>query len=314
MVTLQEVADWFWGVFWWVGIRPRQPTVDVDVDALKLKNPHNRDARITFEPVAHKYFVDGGTNPDAFTSVTTWVHSHFEVFNADAVIDKMMASKSWNFNEKYRGKSKDHIKAEWDLNPDRAAAAGTDMHAAIELYYNNNARAAAAEAEELKGGGSEEGYDPGTGPHPNTLEFKYFLNFASTFRRTLRPYRTEWTVFHEEAGISGTIDMVFENLDPATGIPTGTLSIYDWKRSKEIVLHSPFNKWATTPGLEHVPDTNYWHYCLQLNVYKFILQEKYGKTVTDLYLVCLHPDNANHDYQRIKVADMEAVVRKCLKL
>jgi hypothetical protein len=110
--------------------------------ALKLKNPHNRDARITFEPVAHKYFVDGGTNPDAFRAVTTWVHSHFEVFNADAVIDKMMASKSWDFNEKYRGKSKDHIKAEWDLNRDRAAAAGTDMHAAIELYCNNNARAA----------------------------------------------------------------------------------------------------------------------------------------------------------------------------
>ena len=127
-----------------------EPTAVV-MDALKRRNPHNRDARITFEPVEHKYFIDGGTNPDAFTSVTTWVHSHFEVFNADAVIDKMMASKSWATNEKYRGKSKDQIKAEWDLNRDRAAAAGTDMHAAIELYYNNNVRAAAA-AEELKGG------------------------------------------------------------------------------------------------------------------------------------------------------------------
>ena len=78
MVTLQEVANWFWGVFWWVGIRPRQPTVDVEVDALKLKNPHNRDARITFEPVAHKYFVDGGTNPDALTSVTTWLVADME--------------------------------------------------------------------------------------------------------------------------------------------------------------------------------------------------------------------------------------------
>ena len=281
------------------------------MDALKRRNPHDRDARITFEPVNHKYFIDGDTNPNAFTSVTTWVHSHFDAFNADAVLDKMMASKSWATNEKYRGKTKEQIKAEWDLNRDQAAAAGTDMHAAIELYYNTQAAVVGCEPSVI---GSEAGYAPGTGPYPNTPEFGYFLNFASTFSRMLRPYRTEWTVFHEEAGISGSIDMVFENLDPATGIPTGTLSIYDWKRSKEIVRHNPFNKWATTPGLDHVPDTNYWHYCLQLNVYKFILQEKYGKTVTDLYLVCLHPDNANHDYQRIKVADMQAVVRECLNL
>ena len=289
-----------------------EPTTAVDMDALKRRNPHDRDARITFEPVEHKYFIDGDTNPDAFTSVTTWVHSHFEAFNADAVIDKMMASKSWGTNEKYHGKTKNQIKAEWDLNRDRAAAAGTDMHAAIELYYNTQAAVGDAGAADIIG--SDDGYAPGAGPYPDTPEFSYFLNFANTFTKTLRPYRTEWTVFHEEAGISGSIDMVFENLDPASGNPTGTLSIYDWKRSKEIVRHNPFNKWATTPGLEHVPDTNYWHYCLQLNVYKFILQEKYGKTVTDLYLVCLHPDNANHDYQRIKVADMQAVVRECLKL
>jgi len=289
-----------------------EPAADI-MDALKRKNPHERDARITFEPVEHKYFIDGDSNPDAFTSVTTWVHSHFEEFNADAVIDKMMASKTWATNEKYFGKTRDQIKAEWDLKRDRAASAGTDMHAAIELYYNTQCAAAALNDSEVVIG-DEDGYAPGTGPYPDTPEFRYFLNFANTFTKTLRPYRTEWIVFHEEAGISGSIDMVFENLDPATGNPTGTLSIYDWKRCKEIVRHNPFNKWATTPGLEHVPDTNYWHYCLQLNVYKFILQEKYGKTVTDLYLVCLHPDNANRDYQRIKVADMQAVVRECLKM
>ena len=260
------------------------PVVYSDTDALKRKNPHDRDARIMFEPVAHQYFVDGDTNPDAFTSVTTWVHSRFEAFHADAVIDKMMASKSWATNDKYLGKSRDQIKAEWDLNRDQAAAAGTDMHAAIELYYNT----------------------PSVTAYPDTPEFRYFLNFDTVFNKTLRPYRTEWTVFHEEAHLSGSIDIVFENLDPATGSPTGTLSIYDWKRCKKIVQDNPFNKWATTPGLEHVPDTNYWHYCLQLNMYKFILQEKYGKTVTDLYVVCCHPDNVNHDYQRIKVADMQA--------
>ena len=268
---------------------PPPPLLDT-LNTLKHKNPHERDARIEFDPVPHKYTIDGNTDPGAaYTSVTTWNHSHFEQFDADAVIAKMMASKNWANNVKYRGKTVDQIKAEWDLNRDQAATAGTEMHAAIELYYNRGADVAAAD-------------------DPDTPEFGYFANFTRTFGRTLRPYRTEWTVFHEEARLSGSIDMVFENLDSITGEPTGTLSIYDWKRCKEITRNNSFNKWATTPGLDHLPDTNYWHYCMQLNAYKFILQEKYGKTVSDMYLVCLHPDNANRDYQRIKVVDLQSEI------
>lgn len=293
------------------------PTADI----LKLKNPHERDARITFDPIPHKYTVDGNTDPNhTYTSVTTWNHAHFEAFDADAIITKMMASKTWATNEKYKGQTREQIKAGWDLNRDQAAAAGTEMHAAIELFYN---RAAALERPEhaIILTIDECSPDaPGTpGANPETPEFGYFLNFTRTFHgknnknKTLRAYRTEWTVFHEEARISGSIDMVFENLDPETGVPNGTYSIYDWKRCKEIVRHSAFNKWATTPGLEHLPDTNYWHYCLQLNVYKYILQEKYGKTITDLYLVCLHPDNSNRDYQRIKVADLQSEVSDAMR-
>jgi hypothetical protein len=285
-------------------------TADDDVlNALKLKNPHERDARITFDPIPHTYTIDGDTRPDhKYTSVTTWNHAHFEVFDADAIITKMMASKTWATNVKYKGQTRDQIKAGWDSNRDQAAAAGTEMHAAIELFYNRAAVTAV----------TDDAPDaPGTpGINPDTLEFRYFLNFVHTFHdknKTLSAYRTEWTVFHEEARISGSIDMVFENLDPETGAPNGTYSIYDWKRSKEITRHSAFNKWAVTPGLEHLPDTNFWHYSLQLNVYKYILQEKYGKTVTDLYLVCLHPDNSNRDYQRIKVADLQSEVADAMR-
>lgn len=275
------------------------------IDVLKYKNPHARDARIAFDPIPHKYTIDGNTDPAlAFTSVTTWNHAHFEQFDADAIITKMMAAKSWATNQKYRGQTREQIKAGWDMNRDQAAEAGTAMHAEIEMFYNYGALdAGAAAAAALDA--------PYT--MPDTPELRYFSNFNRTFGKTLRPYRTEWTVFHEEARLSGSIDMVFENLDPRTGEPTGTLSIYDWKRCKEIVRSSAFNKWAITPGIEHVPDTNYWHYCLQLNVYKYILQEKYGKTVTELYLVCMHPDNANHDYQRIKVADLQADVASIIQ-
>ena len=112
-------------------------------------------------------------------------------------------------------------------------------------------------------------------------EFSYFQNFLKDFP-DLKPYRTEWMIFHEELMLSGSIDMIYENSD-------GTLQIYDWKRCKEIEHETNYNKYATTQCISHLPDTNFWHYALQLNVYKAILEQKYGKKITDLYLVCMHP-------------------------
>jgi hypothetical protein len=51
-----------------------------------------------------------------------------------------------------------------------------------------------------------------------------------------------------------------------------------------------------------LPDTNFWHYSLQLNTYKAILERNYEKKVTDLYLVQLHP--IQDGYRLIKCADL----------
>ena len=94
------------------------------------------------------------------------------------------------------------------------------------------------------------------------------------------------------------IDMIFEN-------PDGSLQIYDWKRCKEIAYDNNFGQSAITPCIKHLPDTNFWHYSLQLNVYKRILELKYGKKVTALFLVCLHPDSTYKTYDRISVPILE---------
>jgi hypothetical protein len=136
-------------------------------------------------------------------------------------------------------------------------------------------------------------------------EIQYFRNFnkehVAADDATLRPYRTEWTVFHEEAQIAGSIDMVYSHISD-----DGSLSIYDWKRCREITKTNRAGKFATHPAIEHLPDTNFWHYALQLNTYKYILQTKYDKTITDLYLIVLHPDAQN--YQRVKLPDLQTEV------
>ena len=46
-------------------------------------------------------------------------------------------------------------------------------------------------------------------------------------------------------------------------------------------------------------DCNFSHYLLQLNTYKAILEQKYGKVVKELFLVRLHPEA--DDYEVIEV-------------
>ena len=242
--------------------------ISIFMDYLSKMNPHIRDSGISLDDSTHIYNIKGDFS---YTSVTRWNHSHFEPFNSDSIIRNMMRSKNWP-NSKYYEMTAEEIKAGWDANRDAAAGAGTKMHYDIECFYNNC-------------------------PNTNSsIEYSYFENFVNDFDN-LKAYRTEWIVYHEELKMAGSIDMLFEN-------PDGTLAIYDWKRSKEIVKNNRFGKWSTSECISHLPDTNFWHYSLQLNVYKAIIEEKYGKGVTDLYLVCLHPDNANGNYQRIKVPDL----------
>lgn len=271
-------------------------TSGVDNDYLATKNPHPRDSHIHFDEGPHTYTIqgiNGVTAETKFTSVTTCVHEHFEHFDAKKVIAAMMRNtKKWNdpvANAKYYGKTADEIEQMWAKAGQDAAAKGTEMHYKIECFYNTPPTAATASAA------------------ASTPEFKYFLDFHQEFAATLKPYRTEWTVFHEEARIAGSIDMVYE-ISPTeeTAASPPPLVIYDWKRCREITKTNAANKFATHPAIEHLPDTNFWHYALQLNIYKYILQNKYGKTVTDLYLIVLHPESSG--YKRIKLPDLQGEV------
>ena len=87
---------------------------------LANKNPHPRDSHIHFDEGPHTYTIQGinGVTKDTkFTSVTTWVHEHFEHFNAKNVIAAMMRNtKKWNnpvANAKYYGKTAEEIEEMW---------------------------------------------------------------------------------------------------------------------------------------------------------------------------------------------------------
>ena len=247
---------------------------------------HPRDALIEFEAGPHKYTCAGEAN---YTSVTTWNHSHFKPFDADAIITKMMANKRTWPNSPYYGKTREEIKAGWDKNRDEAAQLGTEMHYAIECYYRGEPPLTPHLGESV--GKDKEGKDvckeglgeDDVGATANAVLSPHFRAFLAD-HPNLIPYRTEWMIFDEDVRLAGSIDMVY------AGDNENEVMIYDWKRCKEIKKTNGFGEFALTDCIAHLPDTNFWHYALQLNTYKAILEAKYNKKVTRMCLVCLHPN------------------------
>ena len=109
-------------------------------------------------------------------------------------------------------------------------------------------------------------------------------------------YRTEWRIFDEDKLLAGTVDMVYrkENDD---------LFIFDWKRSKKIInsngtveRENPFENGLK--GLSHLSSSDYIKYCLQQNIYKYIIEKNYKKKVSSMNLLILHPNyNTYHIVQ-----------------
>lgn len=251
---------------------------------LELTNSHERDVHIRFDEGPHLYYIDG---KQVRISCTGFIHAFFPHFDADAIVPRLVKKRGG----KYFGRTVEDVKAEWAANGAQASALGTAMHLAIELFYNDELDDPkwAAEAAAFRGSKEE------------TL-FQAF-NAEVVVPSGLKPYRTEWSVYIEEWDLAGQIDGVF--VDPKTG----HLTLFDWKRSKAV---KKTNDWENGYGpVAHLPNANFWHYSLQLNIYKYILQTKYGFTVDAMYLVFLHPNQDN--YMSLQVSNFQKEVKDMME-
>lgn len=229
-------------------------------------NGHPRDKNITFieddEHDIHEYSISGIKEKPI--SVTTLIHEYFPKFDADAVIDKMMKSRNWT-NSKYYSCNKQSIKDEWKNSGKIASKQGTVMHKKIENFFNKM---------------PDDGIE--------TKEFLMFKSFWNDFTLkypNFKPYRSEWMVYDEDVGVSGCIDFL-------SGNEKDELIIMDWKRSKEIKTENKYEK-GIGPFSKY-DHCNYVHYCLQLNIYRHILETKYNKKIIYMMLVILHPEQDNY--------------------
>ena len=235
-------------------------------------NIHPNDKRISFNSKEHNYMVDGNRIKN---SVSQLIETFFPEFDSE-YWSRMKAKERLDFLGKKYGKEQldelqKKILDEWDIKREEAAKKGTLLHEVIEKYYNN------IDVKE---------FPP---------EFKYFEEFIKKYP-SIKPYRTEWRVFDSKASIAGTIDMVYEK-------PSGELFIFDWKRSTKLVndigavIKSDFE--YGFDELNDLSNNSYNKYCLQLNLYKYILEENYDKEISSMNLLVLHPKY--HTFFHLKI-------------
>ena len=248
-----------------------------------------RDTHIQFYPQEHIYLYNGH---EQLIPVSSVISCFFKPFD----------SLYWSeYKANQRQVSQGQILEEWDAKGTCSRDVGTFMHQQIENYYKGL-------------------------PYQQEFSFKYkgkyvqieeqikleseylqFMDFLENHQ--FKPFRTEWAIYDEKLKIAGTIDMIHKRGE--------VFDIYDWKRSLRIVdsMGNPItiNDYGEKGlgELNKINDTPYWHYCIQQNLYRYILEKNYDIKVEKMYLVVFCDDT--YQYNKLDVPYMDEAVNSIVK-
>lgn len=235
-----------------------------------------QDGKLSFNEKEHIYML----NDTEMRSVSSIVAMFFREFDTVGI-----SLKKCYGNETEAAK----LREVWESKGSVASQAGTFLHKQIEDYLNGK------EIPDLL---CDVCYEGNYVKCRHTLDISREWSYFKAFERNTPfiPFRTEWRIYDTDARMAGTLDFV-------CACPDGTYEIYDWKRSNKIDP-AERNPWANgLNGLEHLTDTSYSHYCLQQNLYRYMLEKNYGIKVSRMNLVVLHPELPS--YRVVSIPPME---------
>lgn len=243
-----------------------------------------RDAYIQFYPQEHIYLYNG---QEQFVPVSNVISCFFKPFD----------SFYWSgYKANQRHVPQGQILEEWDAKGTCSRDVGTFMHLQIENYYKGLPY---QQEYSFKYNGK---YICLNEQINLEIEYGQFMEFMKHHEFT--PFKTEWAIYDEKLKIAGTIDMIHKRGD--------IFDIYDWKRSHRIV--DIFGDPITTNNygekglgkLNQIDDTPYWHYCIQQNLYRYILEKNYSIRVGKMYLVVFCDDTI--EYRKLEVPRMDETI------
>lgn len=252
-----------------------------DIDGIE-ENLHRTKKRkvpslldnIAFEDETHTYHHPKDETGNAeYISVTTLIDRFFP-FD----IDRFITVKA-----RKEGRTEEDVLDEFLKNRDEAAEKGTYLHEQIEYF--------------LKGKDHES----------KSKEFGMFNEFYRQIvvAKGFEFVEAEKRIFLEDYNIAGTVDALFKKPN------SDQYLIVDWKRSKKLVVDGNPKKYGYGYGLSelsHLDNSSYYKYALQQNIYRFILQKKYGMKISSMNLIVLHENFEQFHRVNLEVLEREVEI------
>jgi hypothetical protein len=161
--------------------------------------------------------------------------------------------------------TKQHVIEGWN----KQAVLGSALHAYAEDYLNNKP----------------------TTLDDKPLEYQLMAKFLNDYKH-LNWYRTEYMIFDEDYKTAGCID--------AMTVRDGNIAhLFDFKRSYALKEDPSLDEdlkrsKKLKPPFDYLRSTKRTMFAIQLSVYAFILEHKYGFIVERLSLVVVYPYNENY--------------------
>ena len=258
-----------------------------------------QNGNVAFNDLNHRYW-DVTDSSIKFTSVTTMIEEFAQPFDKEfwsayKALEKLLPKEEWqvekktllatkkfdkvllemhNISENDFNKAQQDILDEWDTKNREACERGTKIHADLENSFYTKKKDINLSKYEI-GGKFECQKDRTELDLENAVYPEYLIH---------------WDSPSGHLHIAGQIDLLVKK--------GNTFCIGDWKTNAKIETKSFYN--AKTKSsvkmkfpLNNLDDTNYWHYCLQLSTYAYII-ESYNPdfSIEDLVLVHFdHEDN-----------------------
>lgn len=228
----------------------------------------NWNSSIAFDEESHKYLHPKDETGNAeYISVTTIIERFFP-FDLNRYIERKAEEEN---------RTEEDVLDEYLMLRDEAAEKGTYLHKQIENYLKGNE------------------FDP------DLKEFNMFLEFykKEVKPRNLNFFDAEKLIFSDKYTIAGTIDCLLkkENKDEYV--------ILDWKRSKKLIIDGCpriFGYGYALSELNSLDNSSFYRYCLQQNIYKYILETEYSIKISSMQLIVLHENYP--EYYVVKVPEM----------
>lgn len=258
-----------------------------------------QNGNIGFNEKFHRY-IDLTDPTVKFTSVTTMIEKFGQPFDKEfwsayKALEKLLDADSWklekksllsskkfdpvilelhNITENDFNKTQQEILDSWDEENRKSCERGTKIHAGLENSFYSKGKDISLSKYQI-GGKFECQKDRTSLDLENAVYPEYLIH---------------WDSPSGKLHIAGQIDLLVKK--------GNSIIIGDWKTNKKIDTKSYFDSKVRSSvkmkfPLNNLDDCNYYHYCLQLSTYAYII-ESYNPdfTIEDLVLVHFdHNDN-----------------------